>query len=65
MIIPLLEEVLVVEKRLVLREEVHVKRVQHEVQESKSVLLRTEQVDITRRPGGRSDDSPGSKHGAA
>jgi uncharacterized protein (TIGR02271 family) len=65
LIIPLLEEVLVVEKRLVLREEVHVKRVQHEVQESKSVLLRKEQVDITRRPGDRSGDSPGSKHGAA
>lgn len=60
MIIPLLEEVLVVEKRLVLREEVHVKRVQHEVQESKSVLLRQEHVDITRRPGDRSEGSAGN-----
>jgi uncharacterized protein (TIGR02271 family) len=61
MIIPLLEEVLVVEKRLVLREEVHVKRVQRETRESKSVLLREERVEIARRDG---DGSAGEQEAA-
>jgi len=51
MIIPLLEEVLVVEKKLVLREEVHVKRVRKEVHESREVSLREERVEVARRPG--------------
>jgi uncharacterized protein (TIGR02271 family) len=51
MIIPLLEEVLVVEKKLVLREEVHVKRVRKEVHESREVTLREERVEVARRPG--------------
>ena len=56
MIIPLLEEVLVVEKKLVLREEVHVKKVRKEVHESREVSLREEQVEVARRPG-RNQDS--------
>jgi uncharacterized protein (TIGR02271 family) len=51
MISPLLEEVLVVEKKLVLREEVHVKRVRKEVHESREVTLREERVEVARRPG--------------
>jgi len=50
MIISLLEEVLVVEKRLLLREEVHVKRVNKEVHDPQEVLLREEQVEIGRKP---------------
>jgi uncharacterized protein (TIGR02271 family) len=55
MIIPLLEEVLVVEKKLVLREEVHVKRVRKEVHESREVTLREERVEVARRPGSSQD----------
>jgi uncharacterized protein (TIGR02271 family) len=49
MIISLLEEVLVVEKRLVLREEVHVKKLSREVFDPQEVLLREERVEIARR----------------
>jgi len=49
MIIPLLEEVLVVEKRLMLREEVHIKKLRREVHEPQEVLLREERVDVVRR----------------
>jgi uncharacterized protein (TIGR02271 family) len=48
MIISLLEEVLVVEKRLVLREEVHIRKLHTEVHDPKEVLLREEHVEITR-----------------
>jgi stress response protein YsnF len=51
MIISLLEEVLVVEKRLLLREEVHVKTVRKELHNPQEVLLREERVDVVRTPG--------------
>jgi uncharacterized protein (TIGR02271 family) len=50
-IIPILEEVLVIEKRLVLREEVHIKKLQTIVHDPQEVLLRAERVDIIRNPG--------------
>jgi stress response protein YsnF len=50
-IIPLLEEVLVIEKRLVLREEVHIKKLQTTVHDPQEVLLRAERVEIIRKPG--------------
>jgi uncharacterized protein (TIGR02271 family) len=50
MIIPLLEEVLVVEKRLVLREEVHVKKVRKEVHDPQEILLREERIEVVRKP---------------
>jgi len=49
-IIPLLEEVLVVEKRLMLREEGRITRVHKEIHDPKEVLLREEQVEIVRTP---------------
>jgi stress response protein YsnF len=49
-IISLLEEVLVVEKRLMLREEVHIKRVHKEVHKPQEVLLREERVEVVRKP---------------
>jgi uncharacterized protein (TIGR02271 family) len=49
-IIPLLEEVLVVEKRLLLREEVHIRKVHKEVHTPQEVLLRKETVEIERVP---------------
>jgi len=57
LIIPLLEEVLVVEKRLLLREEVHIKKLQTTVHDPQEVLLRSERVEITRKPG--DDNVPG------
>jgi uncharacterized protein (TIGR02271 family) len=48
-IIPLLEEVLVVEKRLLLREEVHIKKLRKVVHEAQEVLLREERVEIVRK----------------
>jgi uncharacterized protein (TIGR02271 family) len=50
-IISLLEEVLVVEKRLVLREEIHIKKLRKEVHNPQEVLLREEQVEIVRTAG--------------
>lgn len=47
-IVPVLEEVLVVEKRLVLREELRVTRRRAEVREPQRVTLRSEQVEVER-----------------
>jgi len=54
-IIPLVEEVLVVERRLVLREEVHVRRTKRTVEAEQPVTLRSEDVVIERieQPDGR------------
>jgi uncharacterized protein (TIGR02271 family) len=49
LIVPLLEEVLVVEKRLLLREEVHIKKLRKEVHEPQEVLLREERVEVVRK----------------
>jgi uncharacterized protein (TIGR02271 family) len=51
-IISLLEEVLVVEKRLMLREEVHIKKAQRVVHDPQEVLLREERVEVVRKPAG-------------
>lgn len=59
-IIPIYEEVLVVEKRLMLREEVHVKRLRKEVHEQQHVTLRREEVEVDRKSG---DSSAGGNTG--
>ncbi|MBA2501450.1 MAG: YsnF/AvaK domain-containing protein [Pyrinomonadaceae bacterium] len=51
MIIPLMEEVLVVEKRLMLKEELHVTRQQVERRNPQVVTLRSEEVEIERADG--------------
>jgi stress response protein YsnF len=48
-IIPLLEEVYVVEKRLMLREEVYIKKLRKVVHNPQEVLLKNEQVEIARK----------------
>ena len=48
MIVPLVEEVLVVEKRLLLKEELHITRRQEMVHEPQTVTLRTEEAVIER-----------------
>lgn len=50
LIIPVLEEVLVVERRLVLREEVHVRLATEQRRETRSVTLRRQDAEITRLP---------------
>lgn len=46
LIVPILEEVLVVEKRLVLKEELHIRKQSSERMEQQTVRLRSEQVNI-------------------
>jgi uncharacterized protein (TIGR02271 family) len=48
LIIPLMEEVLVVEKRLVLREELHVKKNRKVVRNPQKLTLRSEEVSVER-----------------
>ena len=50
-IIPLMEEVLVIEKRLVLREEVRITRRRSEIHNPQQVTLRREEATIERIPG--------------
>lgn len=55
LIVPILEEVLVVEKRLVLKEELHIRKQSSERTEQKTVRLRSEQVEIE-QTGRKSSD---------
>jgi stress response protein YsnF len=49
-IIPVVEEVLVVERRLVLKEEIHIHRVRTTEQHQERVTLRRQEAVITRLP---------------
>lgn len=52
MIVPVLEEVLVTDKRLVLREELHIRKWQVEARVPHQVVLRREHIDVERpEPG--------------
>lgn len=53
LIVPILEEVLVIEKRLRIKEEIHITRTQSPQRHTDTVVLRSEQVSIE-----RFDDSP-------
>jgi uncharacterized protein (TIGR02271 family) len=53
MIVPVLEEILVVEKRLVLKEELHIRRRRLEESRPQTVVLRSEEVTVE-----RSKDAP-------
>lgn len=48
MVIPLCEEVLVVEKRLLLKEEVHVRRREGHIEHAETIVLRSEEAVIER-----------------
>jgi uncharacterized protein (TIGR02271 family) len=50
MIVPLVEEVLVVEKRLMLREELHIRKRQSSEQHTEAVVLRSENATIEHLP---------------
>lgn len=53
LVIPLVEEILVVEKRLIVKEEVRVRKVRREIHQSQEVTLRREEVSVTRTPDSR------------
>jgi uncharacterized protein (TIGR02271 family) len=55
LVVPLLEEVLVVEKRLLLREELRITMNRKEIRDTRKVTLRAEDVTVERLPG----DEPG------
>jgi len=55
LIVPILEEVLIVEKRLRIKEEIHITRTQSPQRHTESVLLRSEQVSIERFDDGSPD----------
>jgi uncharacterized protein (TIGR02271 family) len=65
-IIPIVEEVLVVERRLFLREEVRIRRVRSTEQHRESVTLRYQEAVVTRLPvaapveGGTPEDGAGT-----
>jgi len=46
--VPVLEEVLVVERRLRIREELHIARIRHEERHVDTVTLKTEHVSVER-----------------
>ncbi len=48
-VIPVMEEVLVVHKRLLLREEIHITTIREETPHQESVTLQREEVTITRQ----------------
>jgi len=48
LVVPVLEEVLVVERRLRIREELHIARIRHEERHVDTVTLKTEHVSVER-----------------
>jgi stress response protein YsnF len=48
LVVPILEEVLVVERRLRIKEELHITRTRHEERHAETVLLKSEQVSVER-----------------
>jgi uncharacterized protein (TIGR02271 family) len=50
-IIPVMEEVLVIQKQYLLKEEIHITKKKHEVRNPKRVKLRRESVDVERLEG--------------
>ena len=59
-VIPVLEEVVVVEKRLVLKEELRVRRVADTREEEQPVTLRRQRAEVERLPPSAADRQPGA-----
>lgn len=59
-VIPLVEEVLVVERRLVLREELHIRKTHRTVEVEQPVILRSEQAAVERVATAPPSAAPGS-----
>lgn len=61
-IVPVVEEVLVVEKRLVLREELHIRRTATTEEVDQTVALRRQSVSVTRLDPEPRTTTPGDDH---
>ena len=55
-IIPVVEEILVVERRLILKEEIHMRRVRTIEHHRETVILRRQEVEVTRLPPSAGSD---------
>lgn len=55
-VIPVVEEVLVVERRLFLKQEIHVTRIRTTSRHEETVVLREQEAVVTRAAGGAVDD---------
>jgi uncharacterized protein (TIGR02271 family) len=62
LVVPVLEEVLVVQKQLLLKEEVRITRRRHEVREPQRVALRSEHVEVERFDEGERGESGQARH---
>ncbi len=64
LIVPILEEIMVVEKRLILKEELHIRKQSSERTEHHNVRLRTEHVEIeqTGRPSSNGTAAPNQEN---
>jgi stress response protein YsnF len=49
-VIPVVEEIVVVERRLILKEEIHVRKTRRVERKSEQVTLRTQQAEVLRLP---------------
>lgn len=68
LIVPVLEEILVVEKRLRIKEEVHITRTARQEAYADTIVLRTENVSVERfggEPGSDINQTNGGTHHAA
>ncbi len=63
-IVPVLEEIIVTEKRTVLKEELRITRVRREVREPQRISLRSEQVTTEEFDGDRRSSTPASGRSA-
>jgi uncharacterized protein (TIGR02271 family) len=62
-VVPVVEEVVVVERRLMLKEELHIKRVRTTERHQERINLRRQEAIVTRMPAGTSDADKGSTSG--
>jgi len=58
LIVPVIEEILVVEKRLLLKSEIHIRRVEETFHQPQTVVLRREEVTVERHDAPDSSDTP-------
>jgi uncharacterized protein (TIGR02271 family) len=73
LVVPLLEETLVLQKKILLKEELRITRVRHDVRHRQRIPLRREQVSVERLPASKNwfpgeaahDNSGGERAGAA
>ncbi len=61
-IMPVVEEVVVIERRLVLKEEIHIRRVRSTEHHRESVVLRKQDAVITRAEAGLQPDGEGRRN---